>query len=153
MVQTEQGVYLETEPVVLVDIGVNGAVVELLTELLSSTPAAAQEEDLYNEEGDRFSAQSVLLAALSLKKWQDFERQSLLFTLHKTDSQVNLHITGRGADGLWSISKSECKTFDATLPDSKLAFIVASELVNAKVVEPPRLLGGPSLPAVRDEQS
>lgn len=145
MVQTEQGVYLETEPVELVDIGYRASVVELLVELMSSEPSAAKEDDLYNEEGDRFSAQSVLLAALSLKKWQDFEKRALLFTLHRTDEQINLHITGRGADGLWNISKSECKSFDPKVSIPDLANSVASELLNAKAAEPPRLLGGPVL--------
>ena len=61
MVQTEQGVYLETEPVELVNIEYRASIVDLLIELLSSEPAVATEDDLYNEEGDRFSAQSVLL--------------------------------------------------------------------------------------------
>lgn len=143
MVQTEQGVYLETEPVELVNIEYRASVVDLLVELLSSEPSAAKDDDLYNEEGDRFSAQSVLLAALSLKKWQDFEKRALLFTLHKTDEQVNLHVTGRGADGLWSISKSECKSLNPKASNPELANLVVSELLNAKVAEPPRLLGGP----------
>ena len=146
MVQTEQGVYLETEPVELVNVDVRGAVIDILSELLVSIPAAAKEEDLYNEEGDRFSAQSVLLAALSLKRWQDFERRAVLFTLHKTESQTNLHISGRGDDGLWSISRSECKTYPASASDKELADSIATELLNAKTAAPPRLLGGPSLP-------
>lgn len=151
MVQTEQGVYLETEPVELVNVDVRGAVVDLLTDVLASAPAPAQENDLYNEEGDRFSAQSVLLAALSLKRWQDFERRAVLFTLHKTDAQINLHVTGRGDDGLWSISKSDCKTFDPSISNTELASLIAGELISAKVVEPPRLLGGPIMPLPKDE--
>ncbi len=143
MVQTEQGVYLETEPVELVNIEYRASIVDLLIELLSSEPAVATEDDLYNEEGDRFSAQSVLLAALSLKKWQDFEKRALLFTLHKTTEHVNLHVTGRGADGLWSISKSECKSLNPKSSIHDLANLVAGELLSAKVAEPPRLLGGP----------
>lgn len=143
MVQTDAGVFLETEPVELIAISDPKSIREVLAELLDSKPGTAEEEDLYNEEGDRFAAQSVLLTALSLKKWQDFERRALLYTMHKQNDELKLHVTGRGNDGLWSLSGAECKSFELKLGTEKLAEQIASEIINKSPVPPPRLLGGP----------
>lgn len=153
MVRTEAGVFLESEPVQMVRTDNREALRELLQELLSGAIEDASESDLYNEEGDRFSPQSVLLAALSLQRWQDFERKSLLFTMHKTDEKLDLHVTGRGDNGLWSLERSKCTSFPLSVDSQKLAALVADELIAAQAVPPPKLLGGPIAPRPSDSIS
>ena len=142
MVLTDAGVFLETEPVDILGVENLAALVEHISKLLSSKPAPAEESDLYREEGDRFSAQSVLLTALSIKKWHDFERQSLLYTIHLTEDDLRLHVTGRGDNGLWSIQKSSVKSFPLSEGSSALALKIVNEIAATRPTPPPRLLGG-----------
>ena len=143
MVVTEQGVFIETQPVQAVSADVKKDIVDLLVDVVSAKPELAQESDL-NEAGLPGS-QPVLLEILNIRKWQDFEKRSLMYTLHRNGDELIMHVTGRGADGMWSIKDSEKQSFDVSNSVQDACELIADELANRRPVKSPKLLGAPAL--------
>lgn len=142
MVVTDDGAFVETQPVQAVSIDSQDSVIALLKDLLSSSPAPAQDEDINKSSLDDFG-RPILLEILDIKRWQDFERKALMYTLHCSDSALTMYVTGRGSDGMWSIADSQQRTFD--LAGSYLENTcreIAREIINRPPVQA-RMLGLP----------
>ena len=92
--RTAEGLLVECAPVVLCQIDQ-----PQLPDLIGQTLTAPVLEQPDSEEDN--GPDSVVLEALGLKKWRDFEQNALLYTIHCTESSVEVHITGRGQDGFW----------------------------------------------------
>jgi hypothetical protein len=145
MVVTDEGVFIETQPVQAVSVDAPGDVVELVHDLLSAMPGAAQESDLAPPDTDGHATQPVLLEILGIKRWHDFEKRALMYTLHKSDKELTLHITGRGADGMWSVGDSKKRSFPQGDSPDEIHREIANELVSRRPVESPKLLGSRAL--------
>ena len=144
MVKTEEGVFVETQPVSSVSADSKADIVELLKDSLQADPEDASKEDL-NYEIDVKDAQPVLLQVLGIKKWKDFEKRALMYTLHRSDNQLVMRVTGRGADGMWSIADSESRNFSFENSLQQICECIADEMIARRAVRAPLLLGGSSM--------
>lgn len=140
MIQTEQGLIVEANPVEILDID-HPDLATVLREALCATPGKEQPD----ESGDD-GPKSVVLEALNLKKWRDFEHNALLYTVHRTDKAVELHATGRGDDGFWKRDDSKKITLDSIAWPDTVAQALARLMIENKPVadKPVKLLGGPA---------
>ena len=145
MVVTDEGVFIETQPVQMVSADSHRDIVELLQELVETKPETAKESDLNDPEVK--GTQPVLLEILNIKKWKDFEKRALMYTLHRSGNELVMHVTGRGPDGMWSIADSQSKKFDINESTSTACIAIADEIMARRVVKAPMLLSGPSLPS------
>lgn len=148
MVVTNEGVFVETQPVMSVSIDAPDEVISLVKDTLETEAQAATEEDLNNPDTPLrdLHSQPVLLEILQIKKWQDFEKRALMYTLHRLGSEITLHITGRGADGMWSIADSSSRSFSG-VPIEEACNQIAAELISRRPVASPRALGLAMLPS------
>lgn len=140
MVLTEAGLIVEGNPVEVLEID-HPELPEVLREALCAS--LGKEEPTEDEdEGPK----SVVLEALQLKKWRDFEQEALLYTVHRTDKTVEVHVTGRGDDGFWKRDDTQKITLDASCWPDTVAQALAKLMVENKPVadKPVRLLGGPA---------
>lgn len=150
MVVTDQGVFVETQPVQSVAADSKADIIDLLIDVLSSKPGQAQESDLGGPELVKEN-QPVLLEILGIRKWQDFEKRALMYTLHRNGDELTMHVTGRGADGMWSIKDSQQRNFNIVDSLTAACESIAAELSERRPVNSPRLLGAPAaLPAPKD---
>ncbi len=105
----EDGAFVETEPLEQVSAHQVSMLVEVLKQTFAVSPERAdfsQSEDDSEFEGQE-SNTPIVLQKLGLKKWQDFEKKALMYTVHLVDGKMSVYITGRGADGMWSLDGSE----------------------------------------------
>ncbi len=143
MVVTEDGVFVETQPVTVIPADSIEEVAAFLKESLGQSPQAAQASDLYDpEDPDR---RPVLLDVLDIKSWKEFEKRSLMFTLHRHENKLTFYATGRGADGMWVVDQNKNKTFEMADRLKQSCFELASEICTARVIDAPalRLLAAP----------
>ncbi len=144
MVKTEEGVFVETQPVSSVSADSKTDIVDLLKDSLQTAPEDASKEDL-NYEVDVKDAQPVLLQVLGIKRWKDFEKRALMYTLHRSENQLVMHVTGRGADGMWSIADSESRSFSNEISLQEICESIADEMMARRAVRAPLLLGGSAM--------
>lgn len=142
MVLTEAGLIVEGNPVEVLEID-HPELPQVLREALCASP---RKEEPANEEDE--GPGSVVLEALHLKKWRDFEQDALLYTVHRTDHTVEVHVTGRGDDGFWKRDDTKKITLDASCWPDMVAQALAKLMVENKPVDdkPVRLLGGQTPP-------
>jgi hypothetical protein len=143
MVVTDDGVFIETQPVQAVSIESPEDMLALINRLLDNPPGRAQEKDLNNPDNPESQELPAILERLSIKRWKDFEKRALLYTLHRTGWQLTMHVTGRGPDGMWTVAESRCRSFSLAEFDSfaVVSRSIMQELVSRRPVESPQLLG------------
>lgn len=144
MVKTEDGVFVETQPVSSVPADAKSEIVDLLKDVLQTDPEDASSEDL-NVDMDQKDPQPVLLQILSIKKWKDFEKRALMYTLHRSDKQLDMHVTGRGDDGMWCVADSERRSFPHSMSLTEICESIADEIISRRAVRAPLLLGGSAM--------
>lgn len=131
---------VESWPVTICDITQMGEVKQSILDALTQNAAAQDPGD--NDEDD---TRPVVLIALNLKHWHEFEKNSLLWTAHRTDSGLTVHLTSRGDDGYWR--RDDSRTLFLQAPAEELAERLASMLAERDPRDRPvRLLGGPPAP-------
>jgi len=54
--------------------------------------------------------------ALHLNSWAAFEKQSVLFTIHKGARYIKIYATGFGEDGMWSNAAMTERQFHSRAP-------------------------------------
>ncbi len=120
--QTEEGFYIDSGPVTVVELGDFSSFECALLAALGQdnpripTPAPADEPS------------SVILEKVGLKRWEAFERQAVLFTVFKSASAIFIYSTGRGLDGMWTQSGAEVK-LPVDTSDSQIVESVWQELI------------------------
>jgi len=153
MVITEEGVFVETQPVHCVSINSPKDMRELLHELISSEIGKAKEEDLNNpEQPDSTSSQPVLLELLNIQRWKEFEKHALMYTLHRNGDTLTMHVTGRGSDGMWVVAELRTRSFDLSQSTDEACKSIADELITRRPIETAGTLGlaKAMLPAPRE---
>lgn len=140
MVQSEEGMYLETEPVQVVCVSDRVALVETLLRTLSQDPTKAADADFCDPDAP---ALPVVLEVLGIRKWKEFEMKALMYTLHKSESSWKMYVTGRGDDGMWCLNDENSRSFPAGQEISSLCTQLAMEIEARLPVKAPRLLGLP----------
>lgn len=141
MVRSNDGVFIEAAPVRQLSTESVEQLVEMLVALLESDPAQAEDSDLNDPENP---SEPVVLEFLGLTKWKDFEKRALMYTLHRAGSSLHLHVTGRGADGMWSIADSSSTEFRLSENGEDACRQIASELIFRMPIMAPRVLGLPA---------
>jgi hypothetical protein len=141
MVITEEGVFVETQPVHCVSINSPTDMRELLHELISGEIGKAKAEDLNNPEQPDSSTQPVLLELLNIQRWKDFEKRALMYTLHRSGDTLTMHVTGRGSDGMWVVAELRTRTFDLSQSTEEACRSIADELITRRPIDTPGTLG------------
>ncbi|MBX3076458.1 hypothetical protein KF707_12240 [Candidatus Obscuribacterales bacterium] len=135
--ENEAGVYVETGPVQFFDVPeVDKWKAEVYRRLVDGNPVVTTpDEDV--------TPGSPILEALNLKRWDDFERQSVLFTIHAKPRCVSLYVTGKDKDGRWTQNGKE-REFASDAPLETVIDEMANELIQqpGAVAKPTLLLGG-----------
>lgn len=133
--RTEAGFYADMEPVAIVNIDDLKMVKESMLAVLSRENPQIPTPKHVQEPG------SVILEALSIKRWEHFEKKAVLYTVHKGAESIVIYATGRGANGMW-IEKAEnnrCFSLETALEEI-VDSVVADMLRQPESAPPPVLL-------------
>lgn len=120
--QTESGVYLDEAPVTIVEAKIKAELEQALLSLLSSDNLPVSTPDASLEAG------SAILDLLAIKKWSQFEKQAVMYTIHKDDNRISVYITGRADDGMWKQEFQRESSFAAETPQSAIVGFLLSEI-------------------------
>lgn len=121
---TEEGFYLDIEPVSIVNVSDK----ELLKEKLLSAIASENPRVPTPERADEPG--SVVLERVSVKRWDVFERQSVLFTIHSSPDAITLYETGRGQDGMWTRNIDQDTKFEPETPLPVIVEAIVAAIAN-----------------------
>lgn len=135
--ENEAGVYVETGPVQFFDVpDLDKWKAEIHRRLTEGNPVVTTPDE-------EVTPGSPILEALNLKKWDDFERQALLFTVHTKPDGVSLYVTGKDKDGHWTQNGKE-REFASDVPIETVVDELANDLIRqpGAVAKPTLLLGG-----------
>ncbi len=137
LAQTDEGFFVETAPVQIFsvqDISTWKAVVyNVLSQGNKIIPTPEQTSD----------PGSPILEALRLKRWDDFERQAVLYTVHAGPRFISVYSTGRNEDRRWTTGAAERK-FASQAPLELVVEEVVMDIIKEPeaVAKPMLLLGG-----------
>lgn len=135
--QSEEGFYMDVEPIQLVDSNHKDDLHSLLVQSITGENAVVPTPDVH-EKGS-----SALLERLGLKKWMHFEKLATMYTVHKNDLNISVYRTARGPDELWIKDDSGDRTFPANDAESA-AIYVMSDIAAIEALKPAPLgLPGP----------
>ncbi len=142
MAETEAGVFVEGEPLHIydhlqVDLWKGEIFKALNREILTvKTPEGQLEPG------------SQLLEALHLNSWASFEKESVLFTVHKGARYITIYTTGFGDDGMWSAAQMSERKFHSRAPLEVIVDAIAKEIIchpqahrGSKVAAAPLMIG------------
>ena len=127
---------MDIEPVTIIDMGDVQRVRESIVAALAAgnqqipTPPRAEEPG------------SVVLDKVGIKRWEAFERDAVLYSVHCAEDGIAIFATGRGADGMWTADQDKKQLFD---PDTPLADI-AQTIVHNMLERPELAEREPTLP-------
>lgn len=146
---TEEGFYLDIEPVSIVSVSDKALLKEKLLSAIESENLRIPTPERADEPG------SVVLEKVGVKRWEVFERQSVLFTFHGGPDAITLYETGRNHDGMWTRKIDEDKTFAADTPLPEIVDAVITSLENHPDLKEPAaslpMLLPPALPPPKSE--
>lgn len=142
MVENDLGVFSETAPVQVFEVSDIAGWKSLIYKYLS------QGNKLVPTPEDHETPGSAILEKLKLAKWSDFEKNAVLYTIHRGPRWTAIYATGRNADGRWTTGEKE-RRFDSSAPLEVVIDEAANDLMKEpEAVERPvrLLLGGPTTP-------
>lgn len=86
---------------------------------------------------------SPILARLNLKRWDDFEKKAVLYTIHAGPRFISVYATGKKKDGRWTKGDRERK-FASQAPLEIVVDEVALDIIKEPEAVPKQmlLLGG-----------
>lgn len=120
VVQAEEGFYLDEKPVVMIPLAEKEKVIEALKEAIDQGNKLVPTPERADEPG------SVVLDEVGIKRWEAFEKQSFLYTIHHKGDRISVYATGRADDGMWQRDKTSEHVFDSTMSiDEVIDFIIA----------------------------
>jgi hypothetical protein len=132
VVQAEAGFYMDARPVKLLEIkdgeNVKIAIARALESQNRQVPTPGESHD----------GGSVLLDALSLKRWSSFEQFAVMYTVHTTARYTTIYVTGRGSDGMWSQEATRLRQFHPSVPVSVLTETIMQEMAKQPEARPER---------------
>ncbi|MBX9771454.1 MAG: hypothetical protein K2X29_08800 [Candidatus Obscuribacterales bacterium] len=120
--KADAGFYLDGEPVHVFDLSDTAAIKsELVAQMKIEehevpTPAVSK------------TPGSVILEKLHLTNWQNFEKETVMYTLHTGHDGSALYVTGRAANGLWSHNKDFEHKFPKTATPDEIASAIVERL-------------------------
>lgn len=106
-VRTKEGLFVDANPVRAFNIDDQEGCLKYLGRLLSQEPALIDSE---KREAPNTEEGTVILNALGLSKWRDFEKNSLMYMIHGKADGLTIYVTGEDDKGSWREDKS--RTFE-----------------------------------------
>lgn len=141
--QTETGVYLDEAPVTSIAADSKESLEAALVNLLSS-----ENPKIFTAETG-VQAGSAILDLLTIKKWSDFEKQAIMYTIHSDNRRISIYITGRGPDGMWKQEFQRESSFEISTAKPAIVGFLIQEIEKDILDEEqrPRVLLLPPPPA------
>lgn len=111
MVQTDAGLYVDAAPVNVCNAADSRKLYQEIKSALSlqivqqspPLPTGSNDGDCCGgADDDDDSPHSVLLAAVGLTKWESFEKETTLYTVHVTEDEFVVYSTGRDKSRMWT---------------------------------------------------
>lgn len=133
---TEAGFYMDVGPVTVVDTAAVDKLKAVLMDALEGENPGIPTPEKAAKPG------SVVLDAVGIKRWEAFERQSILYTVHITTKSVWLYVTGRGANGMWVKASENERAFPLSTPVPDLV----TALIDDMTKQPEMTRAEPALP-------
>ena len=137
LAETEAGFYVETAPVDFFPVHeVDNWKSAIYKRLTRGNPVIPTPDD-------NVTPGSPILEALNLRKWDDFERQAVLYTIHVRPRAVSVYKTGKNEEGRWTQNGDE-REFASQAPLECVIDEMANDLIQepGAVAKPMLLLGG-----------
>lgn len=122
--ETEAGVFVEGEPLLIYDLHQVDQWKSQIYKALNREMAVVATPDGDLEPG------SQILEALHLNSWAAFEKQSVLFTIHKGARYIKIYATGFGDDGMWSNAAMSERQFHSRAPLEIVVDAIAKEIIS-----------------------
>lgn len=73
---------------------------------------------------------SQILDALHLNSWSEFEKEAVLFTVHRGARYISIYATGFGEDGMWSNAAMTERQFHSRAPLEVVVDAIAKEIIS-----------------------
>lgn len=108
--ETEAGFFVEVQPLNIYEHHDVEGWTQALARALRATPEAVPTPEGEMEPG------SHILDALHLNSWAEFEKESVLFTVHRGARYITIYATGFGEDGMWSAAAMSERKFHSKAP-------------------------------------
>jgi len=120
--KADAGFYLDAEPVHEFALADTEAITKELLQQMNS-----EEHEIPTPQASKPG--SVILEKLHLKTWQSFEKETVMYTLHRGNDGTYLYVTGRAADGLWAHNKDYAQQFPKTASSAEIVSAIVERLV------------------------
>ena len=120
--KADAGFYLDAEPVHIFALTDAEAIKKEIIEQMN-----AEEHEIPTPQVS--TPGSVILEKLHIKSWQSFEKEAVMYTLHKGNDGANLYVTDRAANGLWSHNKDYAHQFPKAASSAEMANAIVERLV------------------------
>jgi hypothetical protein len=135
--ETEEGFFVERAPVEIFAVEDLGRWKALAYQYLS------RGNDLIATPESGASPGSCILEKLNLLKWADFEKNAVMYTIHRGPRFIRVFATGKNEAGTWSTGTKE-RIFEARAPLEVVVDEMAMELIKEPeaVPKPILMLGG-----------
>jgi hypothetical protein len=72
---------------------------------------------------------SQILEALNLNSWASFEKEAVLFTIHKGARYITIYATAFGEDGMWSAAGMNERKFHSRAPLEVVVDAIAKDIM------------------------
>lgn len=134
VVQTEDGFFMDVEPVYVI-----GVWEEELPDILRQT--LEKENERVETPPPSAEPGSVVLEAVGIKRWEAFEKGTVLYIVHGDTEKTKVYVTGRGSDGMWEREQGKEQLFEPANIDD-----VVQWLMQDMAQQPEHTRPEPSLP-------
>lgn len=137
LAETDEGFFVETDPVKIFSVQDIPAWKSVIYRVLSQGNPIIPTPEKTSSPG------SPILEALNLKRWDDFERQAVLYTVHAGPRFISVYATGKNEDKRWTTGTKERK-FASQAPLELVVDEVVMDIIKEPeaVPKPMLLLGG-----------
>lgn len=158
MTESEDGLFMESEPVEIFDLLnipawkkhiyralYQGNDLVKTGDMESWTGRAVDRQqyrgnDLVKDKGAQGSPGSAILDKLMLERWSDFEKNAVMYVIHRAAKFITVYATGKNEEGMWTTGTKE-RRFHPRTPLE----IVVDEVAADLMCEPEALAKAPKL--------
>lgn len=140
--ETEAGFFVDQSPITIVAAKNRDRLKPALLKVISSPNKLIPTPEATDTPG------SIILERLVIDSWTEFEKDAVLYTVHKGARYTTLHVAGKGSDGMWTMADSVERKFDRRAPVESIAEAVMEDIalqMSKQEVKPMLLLPGPTL--------
>ncbi|MGD9680231.1 MAG: hypothetical protein AB7W16_03510 [Candidatus Obscuribacterales bacterium] len=135
MAANEEGIFIEVDPVSVFDV------IEVETWKSHIYDCLSRDIDTLDSAYNPDGPGSAVLDKLQLERWADFEKNAVMYIVHRGSRYITVYATGKSDDGMWTTGSKE-RRFDCRAPLEIVVEEIAFELMREpEAMEPqPKLL-------------